>query len=92
MIPLCSRNARAQNVLVRRPQWDQHGYQSQGEKAARSGGQSRPPPKDDVRKVQERAGGSPQPTTSLPGESEQYPIAAMSRQQDEVHTLRLAGN
>ena len=45
-----------------------------------------------VNRAQERAGGSPQPTTSLPGESEQYPIAAMSRQQDEVHTLRLAEN
>ena len=43
-------------------------------------------------RAQERAGGSPQPTTSLPCESEQYPIAVVSRQQDEVHTLRLAEN
>jgi hypothetical protein len=33
-----------------------------------------------------------QPTTSLPGESEQYPIASIPRSQEEVHTLRLAGN
>src|SRR2546430_1089331 len=45
-----------------------------------------------VNRAHKRAGGSPQPTTSLPCESEQYPVAAMSRQQDEVHTLRPAEN
>jgi len=30
----CSRNAHDQNVLVRRPQWDQHGYHSMREKRA----------------------------------------------------------
>jgi hypothetical protein len=64
----CSRNAHDQNVLVRRPQWDQHGCHSMREKRAslegslygwwslyaRSGGQSRPPPKDGGGKVEER--------------------------------------
>ena len=30
----CSRNAHDQNVLVRRPQWDQHGRHSRREKRA----------------------------------------------------------
>ena len=30
----CSRNAHDQNVLVRRPQWDQHGCHSMREKRA----------------------------------------------------------
>ena len=30
----CSRNAHDQNVLVRRPQWDQYGRHSMGEKRA----------------------------------------------------------
>jgi hypothetical protein len=56
----CSRNAHDQNVLVRRPQWDRHGCHSMrettselggiiymdGGRSTRSGGQSRPPPKD----------------------------------------------
>jgi len=72
MIPMpipCSRNAHDQNVLVRRPQWNQHGCHSMREKQAslegsfrwrvfaqlRSGGQSRLPPKDGGWKVEEWA-------------------------------------
>ena len=45
-----------------------------------------------VNPAQERAGETPQPTTSLLCEPGQYPIAATSRSQDEVHTLRREGN
>ena len=34
----CSRNAHDQNVLVRRPQWDQHGCHSMREKRSEFGG------------------------------------------------------
>jgi hypothetical protein len=44
MIPVlipCSRSAHDQNVLVRRPQGDQHGYHSDGERQASLEGSSR---------------------------------------------------
>jgi hypothetical protein len=34
----CSWNAHNQNVLVRRPQWDQHGCHSQKEETSKLGG------------------------------------------------------
>jgi hypothetical protein len=37
MVPVlipCSRSVHDQNVLARRPQWDQHGYHSDGERQA----------------------------------------------------------
>jgi len=33
VLPPCSRSAHDQNVLARRPQWDQHGSHSKREKA-----------------------------------------------------------
>jgi hypothetical protein len=36
VLPPCSRSAHDQNVLARRPQWDQHGCHSKREKQARA--------------------------------------------------------
>ena len=44
------------------------------------------------KQAQEPVEESPQPTTSLPGESEQYPIVSIPRPQNEAHNLHLAGN
>jgi hypothetical protein len=108
---LCSRNARPEKGLVRRPHLDQHECPSKRGKVGElggiiymDGGRSTRAMGDNsnhlrgalkgkrnnldeshriyvhlVNQEHAQAGESPQPTTSLPCGSEQYPIAAMPR-------------
>jgi hypothetical protein len=66
----CSRNAHDQNVLVRRPQWDQRGCHSQKEETSKIGGSMYI-----VRCAQERAASA----TPLKGEGNKEVLAERGR-------------